>query len=469
MGLRPARSLTWKDTRGGSKVEARPSSRHWWQRVFFGSEGHVAQMAILLFFSEFLLCVVCIKSPEPVWFQDSVLYEAVGANLAAGHGYSADFGPPYRPEITRTPFVPAMVAAVYSVTGRNPRAIIWLNALLVSASVSLGYLTMRRLSGDEDAARAGGMIALLCPFIPGAAVTINTEAPAMLQVIGAAFLLTKWVDGGVEVSTRRSLALGLLLASLVLNRVNLLPAVTVAAGYWVWRSLRGRLASLSAWSAALAFSASLIAPTILWSARNASIGLKFSPAPIGVYASRVHDAMRYREVIFAGAPPPPPAPNVRFFQNWKWRYGPEELMQLEGENEAWFREVSREKGDRLLAAMPTRLAGLFSSSTVSTYPVRDPEGIGFPASLLRWVSRGLWVLSLLGLVSLWEESRARWVWLVPVLTLVPIHLLTVCTSRYMTGLMPFLLPYGGAAIVWAARKVPFRRFAWVGSGGAGAN
>jgi hypothetical protein len=377
-----------------------------------------------------------------------VLYEAIGANLAAGNGYSADVGPPFRPEITRTPVLPALIAATYSFTGRKPGVILWLNAVFVGAAVSMGYLVLLRLSGRPAAALTGAVLALLAPFIPGAAATINTEALAMLQVAAAALWLTRWQ---VVRARRHEIAegavFGLLLASLVLNRVNFLPAVLAAAVFVVVWTLRQRWRPRAAWLTALALGAGLSAPILLWAARNASVGLPFSPAPTGLYASRVHDLMRYREAVFQGHPPPPPGPNVRYFQNWRERYGPEALLRLEAQNKAWFRQFYTESGDRLLAATPARFVGLFSSSTVASYPIRDPEGLRFPGPLLRWASRGLWVLSLLGALALWRFPLARGLWFVPLLTLVPIHLGTVCASRYMTALMPLLFPYGGAALV----------------------
>ncbi len=411
-------------------------------------------VAFGLFVAEFLVCAYWIVSPTPVWFPDSPMYEAIGANLAAGNGFSADLRPPYRPEITRTPVVPYLVAGVYSVAGRRPAAVVWLNALWVAGAVAVGYLVMLRLSRDPAVAASGGAVAVLTPFIGGSAATIATEPVAMLQVTLAAWLLLRWREQARRKSAAlRGALIGLLLASVVLNRVNLAPAVAVGALCFVGTAFRAVPRRPIAWATTVAFALALVGPVVLWSARNASVSLRFSPEPVGLSASRVYDIVRYREAILGEEPFGPPPANVRYFRHWRERYGPEDLLALERENRAWLEGFLAEHGADLVRATPARLVGLFSSSTVWTYPLEDPTGERFPGPVLRWVSRGLWTLSFLGFLALWSNRTARWVWLVPVVTLVPVHLMTVCSPRYMRVLMPLLLPYAGAFLVPLGRRL----------------
>ena len=44
---------------------------------------------------------------------DSAEYVAIGHNVAAGHGFSADAAPPYRPDLRRTPAYPSLLAGAF--------------------------------------------------------------------------------------------------------------------------------------------------------------------------------------------------------------------------------------------------------------------------------------------------------------------------------------------------------------------
>jgi hypothetical protein len=77
---------------------------------------------------------------------------------------------------------------------------------------------------------------------------------------------------------------------------------------------------------------------------------------------------------------------------------------------------------------------------------------------MRWLSRGLWTLSLLGMILAWKQRQARYLWLVPVGCLVAVHLPTVCHSRYMFPVLPLLMPYSGVTLVWVWQKTVGRIF-----------
>jgi 4-amino-4-deoxy-L-arabinose transferase-like glycosyltransferase len=396
-----------------------------------------------------LWIIVNPQRPTP----DAVLYESIGANLAAGNGFSHDHQPPFRAEITRTPLVPALVALVYSVFGREPAAMLWLNALLAAAALALGYLAALRLLGDRAAAAAGSVVALLTPQVAGATNNILTEAPAMFQVALGAVLLLRWLDAreGPRAWLRAG-AIGLVLASLVLNRPAFAPAALLAAGWVAITALAGRWRALAAWGAVLALAVSLGAPVLAWSARNASLGLPFSPAPAGGAASRVHDLGRWARAL--GEPKVRlPEVNRRFFDHWQEPLGPEELRELDRANAAWLDGWMTANRDRWLGAQPERVLGLFGDFRISIWPVWDGrkyDRVLWP--ILAWVSRGLWLLSLLGFVAAFRRPAARFVWLGALVPLVAVHAATVCNPRYVAPLLPLLMPYGGAAILGAWRR-----------------
>ncbi|HUT78271.1 MAG TPA: glycosyltransferase family 39 protein [Polyangia bacterium] len=406
-----------------------------------------------LFAAGFSLCALWIvvnpQRPTP----DASLYESIGANLAAGNGFSHDSGPPYRPELTRTPLVPGLTAVVYSALGREPAALLWINALLVAGALVLGYLAALRLFHDRAAALAGSVIALVTPPVAGAVNNVLTEAPAMFQVALAAVLLLGWRD-----RRRRPRAwlgagaIGLVLASLVLNRPAFAPAALIAAAWVGLTGLAGAWRARSAWIPILALAVALGAPVLAWSARNASVGLPFSPAPVGGAASRVYDLGRWARQL--GDPPVRlPEVNRAFFDHWKRPRGPQELIELDRANGAWLDDWLVENGDRWARVLPARLLGLFSDFRISIWPPWDGrryDRVLWP--ILAWISRGLWLLSLLGFVATFRRPAARWIWLGALVPLVAIHAASVCNPRYLTPLLPLLMPYGGAAILWIWRR-----------------
>ena len=383
---------------------------------------------------------------------DPTLYEGIGANLAAGNGYSFDVHPPYRPELTRTPFLPHLIALLYQFTGRHPGAVLWMNAVFIGMAVALGYLFALRLFEKQAIAITGGIIAFLTPPVTGAANNILTEPPAMLQLVVAAFLLTDWSK---RVAGRwaplHGTLLGLLFASITLNRTALTPVVLIAAAYIAVVALRGHLKNSIRWLTVGLFCLSLGTPVVAWAARNASLGLAFSPAPIGIYASRILDIKRYREHLLDKGEKLPRV-NKQYFLHWKRHYGPERLKELEAANKAWFEAWRAEHGKRILKSIPHRLLGLFSYFRNSIFPPWPGHKDRENREKMRWVARSLWLLAFVGLILSWKNRWARYFFIVPVVGLVAVHVPTVCHHRYTFPVLPLLMPYGGVTLyaVWRA-------------------
>jgi hypothetical protein len=390
---------------------------------------------------------------------DPTLYEGIGANLALGNGYSFDISPPYRPEITRMPFLPVLISILYQFTGRSPQAVLWMNAVWIGLAVALGYLLALRIFENQAVAITGGLIAFLTPPVTGAANNILTEPVAMLQLTGAAWLVLDWPKRFfARLAPLHAGLLGLLLASLVLNRAAMTPIALAVGAYVCWTTLKTRWRLLPAWITVGVFSVLLGAPVLAWSARNALVGLSFSPAPVGLYASRVFDMKRHREHLLEEGERLPRV-NRQYFLHWKKHYGPDELIELDRKNREWFEKWRSEHGDRIIASMPARFITLFSFFRNSIFPPWPLHKNQQNREKMRWVSRTLWSLSLLGLIVSWRNRRARYIWLVPIVSLVVMHVPTVCHARYMFPLMPLLMPYGGVALVWGWRKTVGRLIA----------
>jgi hypothetical protein len=273
----------------------------------------------------------------------------------------------------------------------------------------------------------------------------------MLQVVVCVWFILDWPKRMERASAPFHAALlGLLLASVVLNRSSMTPAVLIAGAYIVIVNLRGRWRQPLVWVNVLLFSLLLGAPVLHWSARNASLGLSFSPAPIGMYASRVFDIKRHREYLLNPGERIPRV-NKLYFLHWKRHYGPEELMELEARNKEWFEKWFEENSDRVISSAPYRFLALYSAFRNSIFPPWPIEKDRENREIMRWISRGLWTLSLLGLILCWNNRAARWIWLILVVPLTMVHLMTVCHERYVFPLLPLLMTYGGVVFAKGGR------------------
>ncbi len=384
---------------------------------------------------------------------DPTLYEGIGANLAAGNGYSFDIQPPYRPELTRTPFLPFVISVLYRVTGRLPVAVLWMNAVLIALSAGLAYLLAIRVFKDRAVALSGTGILVLIPPFTGTANNILTEPAAMVLMPGIALLLLDWPRRATgKRAWVHAAVLGALLAALALNRTSMIIMVLAAALYVSVILLRGRLRESSAWLAAVVFCATLGTPVLAWSARNASLGLSFSPAPIGLYASRVFDMKRYADVLLDPGQKVPKV-NKDYFLHWKRHYGPDQLKVLENENKRWFEQWRQEHGDRIWTSLPDRFIGLFSFFRTTIYPPWPGSVDHAMRAKMRVLSRILWLLALSGFIIAWKNRAARYLFLIPVLGILIIHLPTVCHERYVFPLFPIHMPFIGVTFVFLWRRV----------------
>jgi hypothetical protein len=389
---------------------------------------------------------------------DPTLYEGIGANLAQGNGYSFDEKPPFRPELTRTPFLPFLISILYRITGRSPEAVLWMNGCLIALSCALAYLLALRLFNDRPQAVCGTSVLLLTPPFTGAANNILTEPPAMLLMVIIAGLLLDWKKRahGSRALLHAGIS-GALLAALALNRTSMILMVLVAALYIVVVSLKGRFKNGAAWLTVAVFSITLGTPVLAWSARNASLGLPFTPAPIGLYASRVFDMKRYSDVLLDSGQKVPRV-NRAYFMHWKKHYGPDKLKELEHENKVWFENWRAEHNDRILKSLPTRFIGLFSFFRTTIYPP-------WPASMdramrekMRVLSRILWVFATLGMLIAWRNRAARYLFIIPVLGILVVHLPSVCHERYVFPLFPIHMTYCGVTLLFLWRNIAQKLF-----------
>src|SRR5215510_4776297 len=92
---------------------------------------------------------------------DSWGYHQLGANLHAGHGYSAETEPPYTPNVYRPPGLPVVLAGLYSLAGDSVQAAVVLQHVIALLTVALTFWLARVLgAGPRTAAAAALLLAL---------------------------------------------------------------------------------------------------------------------------------------------------------------------------------------------------------------------------------------------------------------------------------------------------------------------
>jgi 4-amino-4-deoxy-L-arabinose transferase-like glycosyltransferase len=105
---------------------------------------HGAAVALLLACALGLRLAFIFLLPHPgSWAGDSRYY-VTAANLLAGHGYSWDAAPPYRPSMASVPAYPVFIAAVYALFGERQNAVRVAQAVLdLLTCLLVAYLSFR--------------------------------------------------------------------------------------------------------------------------------------------------------------------------------------------------------------------------------------------------------------------------------------------------------------------------------------
>ncbi|MCA1580244.1 MAG: glycosyltransferase family 39 protein [Acidobacteria bacterium] len=111
---------------------------------------------------------------------DSFDYARLAENLRAGHGFTADANPPFRPNVLRTPVYPGFLAVLLALGGRLESTGVAAGVLLSCAAIWLTRLTARRWLAD---ARAGRVASALVAVDLGAAAYANFLLTESLFVV----------------------------------------------------------------------------------------------------------------------------------------------------------------------------------------------------------------------------------------------------------------------------------------------
>jgi hypothetical protein len=163
----------------------------------------------------FVIALVCrvipwlAAAPDPARLlspPDSAEYVAIGHNVAAGHGFSADPAPPYRPDLRRTPGYPSLLAGAFLMPNGGLRLASLLGVLAGAASVAATCWTAARLFGRSAALVSGLLLAVDLTSI-SYSVVIMTEALFTLLLVAGVIVMMKRPSGSA-VGIRGGVLLG---------------------------------------------------------------------------------------------------------------------------------------------------------------------------------------------------------------------------------------------------------------------
>jgi 4-amino-4-deoxy-L-arabinose transferase-like glycosyltransferase len=221
---------------------------------------------------------------DPAAFQvedDSAEYVRLGINLAAGHGFSQSAGPPYRPDVRRTPVYPSLLSLAFLV----PRGELQVAVLMGVAASVLTVAALYRMGALMYGATAAGYAAMLLALDPTSAVystQILTESLfALLVMLSILPLLdTRLPDRAAGVTAGTLTGLAALCRPVAIGlAVALFPAC-------LWRAPGQRARAARIWVAVLVAAVLLMG---MWTVRNyrvANVGTFTSLSATNMYLHR---------------------------------------------------------------------------------------------------------------------------------------------------------------------------------------
>jgi 4-amino-4-deoxy-L-arabinose transferase-like glycosyltransferase len=198
---------------------------------------------------------------------DSDGYDRLALNLICGHGFSWSDGPPYVPNLYRTPVYPVFLAVIYSVFGYPTNAVLVAQALVGTASCGLIYFIARNF-WSHGVALLASVLTAVSPFIVHyTAVRLTETLHTFLMALGLYLLVCARRRASATLSAASGGVLGM--AALCRPEVAFFPAFAAVLAV----VLRSR--SQASTRSLLAFLLSAHLVMLPWLLRNQSIDGRF--------------------------------------------------------------------------------------------------------------------------------------------------------------------------------------------------
>ena len=385
---------------------------------------------------------------------DSAEYVSIGRNLEAGHGFSVDPSPPYRPDLRRTPAYPLLLATVFRLSGGSVRIAAVVGALLGSIAAAATYRVALQLVGGEGALAAGLLLAVDASSV-AYDVVLLTEGLFTLLVVSSALQLVK------RPLLRRDLVVAaLFLGAAILCRPIALLLPVALLPVLMWKS-NGVVRALLDYALVNAICGLAVA---LWVARNALVAGVMTFSSVGAANLYLHRAAAV-EARIEGRD----VDIVRDEWQREW-----DANGRAASEQAKFTELVRQ-GWTLIRRHPAIYArayvdGLKRMAGPDKEAVRQLVSSGRETPVVRWLigisAVQLLVTYALAVYGLWYEGwkRQRWSAMMIPVTFIAYFVVTAGPEvypRFRVPMMPFVLILSGAGLgAWLipsswARRVRF--------------
>ncbi len=233
-------------------------------------------------------CLVVLRHYTPI--SDASDYYKIAVNVGNGHGFSTTF--PYGYEHAtafRPPLFPALLGAVFAVTGPSLGVAEGVNVVLGCAVVGLLALVTAQFSGSRRAALIAGGIAAVYPPL------LADDGPPLTEALALTLLL----GGLLALGKHRCLVAGLAIGLLVLTRPSAQLLVPVI-GLWLLVTV--------GWRRTAVFAVAVAVVVLPWVARNEAVFGK----PVLVTSNGFNIAARYSEISLAQGRTADPVYDPRF-------------------------------------------------------------------------------------------------------------------------------------------------------------
>ena len=396
----------------------------------------------------FVIALVCrvvpwlAAAPDPERLltpPDSGEYVAIAQNVAAGHGFSADPAPPYRPDLRRTPVYPSLLAAAFLLPNGGLRLAALLGVLAGAASVAATCWIAARLFG-RAAALIGALLLAVDLTSISYSVVIMTEALFTLLLVGGVIALMKR-PSAAAVSIRGGVWLGI--ATLCRPAGILLAPVSLPVCAWQQTGAR-RIARDY-----LRVNAAFLLVLLLWIARNVMVAGTPTLSSIWSVNLYFHRAAAVEARLEGLA-----VEDVR--DRWERQFQSLSHDLSEADKLEWMTRHARE----VIAAHPwtyvlITIDGFVYMMESDSRELRRIFGLQDGSAALRALdvaaSVQMWILYpavAIGLVAAWRDPDRRRAALIPLAFIAYFVVVSgpEAYARFRVPVMPFLAILGGLGI-----------------------
>jgi 4-amino-4-deoxy-L-arabinose transferase-like glycosyltransferase len=396
-----------------------------------------------------LRLVYVLLNPSPAIVDDSLHYDDIASNLAAGNGFSmsnerlleADRPADGSPGATarRPPLYPVFLSLFYRALGQNYLSILVVQALIGTLACYLVYALALSAFGNRPAALiALALSAVYPPFIRYCAGLL-TEIIFLTLTLAAFLAAHAVVTNG---RYRTSILAGLVGGLATLCRPTAMFFLPLQAVFLFWM-VGGRSAARRWVSHMLAYAVAFSIVMSPWVIRNYLAFDAFIPG----FTSAGYN-------LFMGTYPP-----SRGLANLEPKYYPEELRrELEGAGEVETDAIFRAAALKNVADQPFEYVKLVSMKLVRGWFVIKPGCRWTPTPLSVAVHGPLLLLAFAGIYLEWRRRPlGTFIVAAGAIAFTGFHALVVSNLRYNLPAMPFAIILASVALAALASKLARKR------------